>query len=111
MNTPHTIDVQRRLAGGVDAHGNPVESWGDMLPLPCYFIAPGAMDEPGASGRDVSVVLYTVGAPAHPNLPDEYDRVLLGGAEFKVHGRPSNWNLGPFGYAPGVTFELTRTEG
>lgn len=111
MNTPWVVGVKRLVSNGEDAHGNPTRTYADPVMLPCYFVAPGAVSEPGDSNRDLSVVEFTVGAPAHRNMPTEYDRVLIDGAEYDVNGRPANHNRGPFGYEPGFTFELKAVEG
>lgn len=112
LPTPWSVGVKRFSPDGVeDAHGNSSDAYAEPLPLPCYFIAPGAMDEPANANRDLSVVEFTIGAPENPNLPAERDRVVLEGVEYAVNGKPKDWNRGPFGYRPGVTFELRKVEG
>ena len=107
---PYTLGVRRHSAAGSDAHGNPVESFGAPVDWPVHGIAPGSMEEPGGD-RDLSIVAFTVIAPADALVPDESDVVLYGGAEYQVIGRPKDYSLGPFQFAAGVTVELSKTSG
>lgn len=112
LATPYSVQVKRRGApSGEDAHGNPLPPTVTTLTLPVYGIQPGVNDEPGRANRDLSIIVYTILAPKHANLPAEADQVIVDGQEYAVEGRVKDWDRGPFGFEPGVTFELRRAEG
>ena len=111
LPTPYVVGVKRYLPGAVDTHGNPLDAWSDPVDLPVSAIAPGAMVEAGQPNRDVSEIAYTILAPPHPNMPAERDLVVLFGVEFPVSGKPKDWTMGPWTFAPGWSFELQRVEG
>lgn len=109
--TPHTLHVRHRIVGGEDAHGNPTAGWSEPQPWLVHGIAPGANEEPGLKGRDLSEVAWTVYAPP-VDPPHEGDRVIVDGDEFEVDGRPSDWSRGPWVFtAAGLSVRLKRIEG
>lgn len=108
--TPHTVRVRRITEGPPDVLGIPTQvttehDWA------VYFIAPGAMTEPNEPNRDLSLIEHTIGAPASADVPTEYDEVQHEGEWFKVNGRRKDYDLGPFGFEPGVIVELVRANG
>lgn len=112
LPTPHTLQVKRRKLGTKDSHGKKTVTYGSAIDWPVSGIAPGANIEPGAPNRDLSLILWTVYAPVDENQPTELDRVVLGGVEYDVAGRPADWTSGPWGHpTAGVVVELKRAEG
>lgn len=107
--TPYTLKVKSTTDGTPDDFGNPTTTE-SIRDWPVYFIAPGGMQEQGMGSRDLSVVVFTVGAPA-VDVPTEYDQVLVDGQWFGVNGHPRDWTRGPFGFKPGVTVELRVANG
>lgn len=106
------LQVRRRTLGGRNARNNPVETFGDPQDWHVWAIAPGASAEPADPNRDLSLILWTVYAPANEKVPGELDRVILNGVEYGVEGRPGDWTHGPWGPGnAGVVVELKRVEG
>lgn len=107
----YTLARRPYQAGATDSHGNTVEAWGDPVDLPVTAIAPGAMDEPGTAGRDLSVIAYTLYCPPG-TVASERDRVILDDDEYEIDGRPQDWTTGPWpNPAAGVVIRLKRAEG
>ncbi len=107
-----TLEIRRFLSDGVDSHGNDVPVYGDPEPWPVHGYSPGANDEPGYANRDLSLILWTVYAPADALVPRERDLVLLAGEAYRVDGRPSDWTHGPWPFpGAGVSVALVRAEG
>ena len=107
----HTVGV-RVFQPGIDedAHGNPVDGWADPVSVPVHGLSPGS-DEPHSTNRDLSVVEWTVYAPAGTTVGPR-DLVIVGGREFTVEGEVKDYTLGPWvNPVAGVVFELRRAEG
>lgn len=109
--TPHVVGHRVYEAGAVDSRGNVIDSWADEVPLAVHGIAPGSMSEPGNGSRDLSLVVWSVIAPAGTAVGSK-DLVVVGGREFRVDGEPRDWTLGPWDVSiAGVVIELIRAEG
>lgn len=109
--TPYTLGIRRFAADGEDAHGNPVETWGDSLDWPVHAIAPGANTEPDNPNRDTSHILATIYAPEGIH-PGPRDLVVLDGREYEVEGEAKQWTHGPWSTSVGgIVVELRRSEG
>jgi hypothetical protein len=112
LPTPYTLKVKRRQNGSTDAHGNPTITYAAGVDWPVHGYAPGANVEPGQANRDLSLILWTVYAPAGGNAPGELDLVTLDGADYAVEGRPADWTKGPWPHpTAGMVVELKRAEG
>lgn len=112
LPTPHTLQVKRRQLGAVDGHGNPAVTHAAPADWPVHAYAPGANDEPSQSNRDLSLILWTVYAPANDLAPTELDLVVLDGVEYAVEARPDDWTHGPWAHpTAGLVVELKRAEG
>lgn len=110
--TPYSLTVRPFLAGVTDDYGNPVNAWGSSRSWQVHAVAPGAMEEPGQTNRDLSVVAFTVYAPASDALPGVRDLVTVDGVDYAVNGTPKDWTRGPWANpAAGVVVELRRVEG
>lgn len=104
-----TISVRAYSPGTVDVHGNPAPAYAAAVPVPVYAIAPRTSEEPDPDRGAVVVglaVLAPVGTVVGP-----HDLVDIDGYEFEVDGEDADWTKGPFGWEPGVAFNLKRTEG
>lgn len=112
MIATHTIGVRHHEAGATDAHGNQVDSWSDPIPLEVYSIAPATSAEPFEPGREAVITGLTVLAPNDAvTLIGPRDRVVVNGEEYTVEGDIADWGQGPFGWSPGISFNLERVEG
>lgn len=107
-----TLKVKRRQVGAKDPHGNPVVTYADGIDWPVHGYSPGANVEPGQPNRDLSLILWTVYAPAGGNAPSELDLVTLEGTDYAVEGRPADWTKGPWQHpTAGIVVELKKAEG
>lgn len=108
--TPHVVGVRAFQSGVTDAHGNPVESWAAPVDVPVHGLSPGS-DEPHSTNRDLSIISWTVYAPAGTAVGPR-DRVVVSGREYTVEGEVRDWTRGPWRASfAGVVFELRRAEG
>ena len=108
----YALAVRRRIEGAKDGHGNSVQQWGDPIAWMVRQVDPGASVRPFEQGRDLSMVLFTVHSDAGPNVPTEFDLVVVDGVEYAVQGRPSDWTRGPFpNPAAGVVTFLKAVSG
>lgn len=106
-----TLQVKRRIEGGLDAHRNPIITWSDPADWKVYGVAPTTAMETTADNRDRSVVVPMVYAPLSADVPTEYDRVVYNGQDYEVDGRPRDWTQGPLNPSAGVSVVLKRVEG
>lgn len=83
-----------------DAHGNEVESWAPPVDWRVHGYASGANDERADGTRDLSMVLWTVYAPA-TGLPSVQDHVMLQGGEYAIEGDPQDYSHDPWGHGIG----------
>lgn len=110
--SPYTVQVRRFVAGGDDGYGNATDSWGSASDWRVRSIAPGSMEEPGRTNRDLSVVEFTIHADASADVPGVRDLVVVDGVEYAVNGEPDDWTRGPWANpAAGVAVELRKVNG
>lgn len=112
LPTPYTLRVREQTASGVDEFGNPVTTWAER-DWPVSAIAPGSMSEPDLSNRDLSLVVWSIIAPAGGE-PSAYGQVRLPGDTqwYEVDGTPADWTRGPWQHpTAGVVVELRRADG
>jgi hypothetical protein len=110
--SPYTVSVKPYEAGAFDDYGNPVEGYGTPRDWAVRSIAPGAMDEPGQSLRDLSIVEYSLISDPSDDVPTERDIVTVFGVDYAVHGKPRDWTFGPFvNPVAGIVVELRRVDG
>lgn len=105
-----TIGVKKYAEGATDAHGNNVGGWSQPIYVGVYSIAPTASNEPYEAGREAVITGLTVLAPSGTKV-SRLDRVIVAGEEYTVEGEIANWDMGPFGFTPGISFNLKRVEG
>lgn len=94
--------------GAEDAHGNPVEAWGEPATKGVYAFDPGSTSEP-RDGQDRVIVEPTV------YMPDDVvfgprDLVIARGRAYIVDGETREWRH-PNGNRPGNVATLRRVEG
>ena len=97
LPTPYRLMIRNEVTGPPDDWGNETTTWTE-LPWEVHAIAPGAMDEPGQSNRDLSTIEWTVLAPAPlPEGMTERSEVKLPGVPvwYSVNGHPRDWSKGP----------------
>lgn len=99
------------LPGARDAHGDDVDAWGDPVQVPVYGVGPASQDE--AIREQMTGVATRLTVYCSEGFASHRDRVTIPGdpAPFEVVGYPQNYNLGPFGWAPGFTIALRRVDG
>jgi len=96
LPTPYTLQTKAYAGTGTDSHGNTIDVWADPVDWPVYAYASGANEEPTEAGRDLSLVLWTIYAPADDKLPGDQDRVILSGVEYAVEGEPRDYSHDPW---------------
>lgn len=109
MRPRYAIGVKAHVAGALDAHGNPIDSWLPAVAVEVYSIGPRTQIEP-ETGRTLVVEGLTVYAPPGTAI-GPLDRVVIDGVEFEVEGDPADWTRGSFGWAAGIALNLKRAEG
>jgi hypothetical protein len=92
--------------GAVDAHNNPKDEWAGPVDREVYGVAPKITTEP--AGTQV-VTGVTVLGPVF--AVDPRDKFVHRGDTYMVVGEVADWDAGPFGYEPGMTFDLKKVRG
>ncbi len=103
MNLPTRFTLKYRpfTGTGTDAHGNTVKTFGPPVDWPVYSYSSGPNASPYDANREhLSQVLWTVYAPVD-GLPDERDRVTLGGVDYDIDGQPRDYSHDPWGHEVG----------
>lgn len=104
-----TVQHARFIPGAIDAHGDEVEAWGEAVDVDVYGLDPTAADAAvrvERSGYEVTAsLLAPTGFTAHK------DKIWVHGKEYLAVGEPRDYQLGPFGFNPGVVIDLHRVEG
>lgn len=112
--TPHTLRVRASTTTGTaDGFGNiPAASWTERdWPVHGYVEGVATTEQVGDNRADLSVIAYTVYAPAAAS-PGEYDEVQLAGQWYPVNGRPKDYSHGPWPFpGAGVVVELRKVNG
>lgn len=109
---PYTLKVRAATTGTADGFGNHPTTWAERdWPVHAYVEGAATTDQAGDNRADLSVIAYTVYAPA-TDPPGEYDEVRVAGRWYPVDGRPKDYSHGPW-VAPfaGVVVELRRVDG
>lgn len=83
------VDHQGFIAGVVDAHGNPAESWSPAVAVGVYAFDPGSSSEP-REGQDRVIVEPTLYLPAEIVFGPR-DRVTARGRAYEVEGETREW--------------------
>ncbi|OJU39686.1 MAG: hypothetical protein BGN97_00250 [Microbacterium sp. 69-10] len=96
------------VAGAVDAHGNPIESWGDPVTKGIYALDPGSTSEP-REGQDRVIVEPAVYMPADVIFGSR-DLVIARGKAYTVEGVTRDWRHPRLGRIGNVA-TLRRVEG
>lgn len=112
LPTPYTLRVREPADGAVDEFGNPVVTWTER-DWPVSGIAPGSMTEPETTNRDLSLVVWSIIAPAG-SQPGYRGQVRLPGDSqwYDIDGTPADWTRGPWPHpVAGVVVELRRADG
>lgn len=109
MKAVYTVGHRRYHQGGRDAHGNAVEGWDPVIPLKVFSIAPTTSGEP-EKGRDAAVTGQTLLVPPGATI-DYRDRFEIDGDVWEVSGEVADYTRGPFGWASGISVQLTRARG
>lgn len=111
MKATVPIGIRRYSPGLRDAHGNVSSSYAASVEALAFAVYPVTSDE-AQVGRDDVTIRLTVLVPLGTEIGPR-DRVSVPGHEgdFDVDGDPADWSTGPFSWAPGLAFNLKRTEG
>lgn len=91
-----------------DDYGNEVASFAPPVTRYVYGWSP-------AGGVEVNTFRHAVAADLAVYAPNDLDvrpryRMVVDGKTYDVQGEVEDYNHGPFGYAPGVVVNLTRSE-
>lgn len=108
----YALAVRRYEPGPKDAHGTPAVLHGEPEPWAVWGYAPGDNTEPINANRDLSLIEWTVYAPANEQAPGERDLVVLDGETYRVDGRPADFTKGPWPHpTAGITVLLRKADG
>lgn len=108
MEATQTIGHLVYQPGAEDDHGNAEDAWAPPVLVAVYGYGPrGDSTEPG--GTQVIVGLQVL-APKSVSV-DSRDRFVIAGKTYEVEGEVGDWTNGPFGFTPGIEFNLKRVEG
>lgn len=109
--TPYTLRVRSKVDGDPDEFGNVTSTWVERDWLVHGYVEGPATTEQLGSNRDLSVVSYTVLAPAGSGV-GEYDEVRVAGEWYAVNARPADYSHGPWEFPDaGVVVELRAANG
>ena len=118
--TPYTLRVRTQETGPDDDLGNSTSTWVERDWRVHSYVQGPATTEQLASNRDLSVIAYTVLAPA-VGIPGEYDEVAVIGHNIgdvdklvwhAVNGRPADYSHGPWVFPEaGAVVELRTANG
>lgn len=111
LGTSYRVPVKRRVAGATDDHGNAVDTYEATHFLDAYSIAPAYSNEPFEAGREAVVTGLTVLAPKPDFDIDEDDLLVINGDDYSIKGEVADWNMGPFGFEPGISITLEKVGG
>lgn len=111
LPTPYAVTRAPYAPGTVNAHGNPVDGWGEPVEVPVHGWAPPSADiETSDSARsaverdlDLYAPAGTTGAPK--------DRWAIDGTTYVQVGHVEDYTKGPWQWAAGVRINLKRMEG
>lgn len=107
--TPHKVGWKRRILTGLDRYNDRRESFADPVEIPVYAIYPaGVDDQENLKNSEPVDREANVLAPSWPGEP--LDKGVLWGKDWIQVGYPEDYNLGPFGWAPGVRVRFKRVE-
>lgn len=109
---PYTLKVRAATTGTADGFGNHSTTWAERdWPVHAYVEGAATIEQVGDNRADLSVIAYTVYAPA-TSPPTEYDEVRVAGVWYPVNGRPKDYSHGPWPFAgAGVVVELQKVAG
>lgn len=109
MSLPTPWTVQHLAYAGTvdDAHGNPTPGYGAPVDRAVFGWGAPQSAEPKTAGVESVVVDLQLFAPVFS--VGAADRFVVDGKTFEVVGDPEDYTHGPFGYAPGMVVNLTRS--
>lgn len=111
-----TVVRVRRLPGGTDPYGDPVEGTEDRLEISRCAVAPrrtsteGERQYAGRFTRDGLVIGLDLFAPYDADITHD-DQIEIDGVLYDVEGEPGRWESPYTGRRPGLVVELRRAEG
>jgi hypothetical protein len=102
------IDHLPYIAGPMDGHGNPTDSWGSAVSVGIYAFDPGSSSEP-RDGQDRVIVEPTVYMPDGVVFSPR-DRVVVRGKTYEVDGETREWRHPSVSFRGNVA-SLRRVDG
>ena len=109
VRAAHKVGLRRLQRGAPDRYNRPTETYAPAVERPVFAIYPATPDVAeslpagGAMTRDFDVL-----APSWDGAPR--DHAVFLGREWEQVGEPEPFDLGPFGFAPGVRVSFKRWE-
>lgn len=94
-----------------DAHGNVIDSYAPLVPIPGAIFDPGTSYEPRFANTNRVTDQPTLFIPT--NLPlDSRDFIYVDGRRYDIEGDPQVWDSGGTAWDPGYrVVRLSRQEG
>lgn len=106
---PEPFKVGFRKRSVVNDGMSEVESWGPVVELPVFAIAPPVQDDVTRPERTGFVHVYDLLMRVSPS--GHRDKFVVHGEEYFAEGVPDDFKFGPFGFEPGVRVRLMRAVG
>lgn len=102
------VQIRRWSKGAGSAHSGGADVWADPVDFPIMGWSPTLSNESPTYGANRVTTRRTVYAftPAHHK-----DILVMDGEDWQVTQDVSDWNQGPYGYAPGFVFTVEQVRG
>jgi hypothetical protein len=105
------VTFEALSVSSVDAHGNPVESYGTPVTVSGCAFDPGGTVESFEPGRDVVTTSPRVFVPSGAGSVSSRDRVTVRGKLYAVQGDPAVFTNPFTGWTPATVVNLERVAG
>ena len=105
-----SVQIEARVVGGEDSHGNPVETFSPAVTVEGCAFDPGGSVETMEPGREAVVSSPRIFAPSG-TVVTRRSRVQVRGENYVVDGDPADWRNPFTGWMPGVVITLEKADG
>lgn len=111
LPTPYTVEQLPWTNSGTDPHGNPVEGYGDPVPVKVHGWSVPQSSETDSAVADRVIVDVKLYCPPGTEVSHRDRFRLPTGGTYDVVGELEDYTHGPFEFRAGVVVNLRRTDG